>query len=82
MLLMVPDGIFLCHYECADDIDERTRRKLLKEQVIALIKPLIQLRDMRPLSRELRDVMVAVGGTTLPAHSSESEPTRIARCFY
>ncbi|KAJ8966834.1 hypothetical protein NQ314_003277 [Rhamnusium bicolor] len=64
-----------------DSVDDKTRRNLLQDLGIALVKPHIERRDVRPLSRELREVVLKLGGTPLPSTSSESEPMRKARCY-
>lgn len=65
-----------------DSVDDTTRRNLLQNLGIALVQPHIERRDVRPLSRELREVVLKCGGTPLPSTSSESEPTRKARCYF
>lgn len=47
---------------------------------MALVKPHIERRDVRPLTRELRDIVIKLGGTPLPAPSVEPEPVRKLRC--
>jgi len=65
-----------------DTSDATTRRNLLKDLGMALVKSHIERRDVRPLSRELRAVVIKLGGTPLPLNCFEVEPTRKARCSY
>ncbi|KAJ8933053.1 hypothetical protein NQ314_014245 [Rhamnusium bicolor] len=71
--------IFQCNKD-VDSVDDKTRN-LLQDLGIALVKPHIERRDVRPISRELREVVLKLGGTPLPSTSSESEPMRKARCY-
>lgn len=64
-----------------DQIDDIKRRELLQRLGMGLVKPHIQRRDVRPLSRELRQVVIKLGGTPLASTSSEPEPVRKARCY-
>lgn len=70
--------------QCTKQLDETNdlkRRELLQKLGMNLVKPHIQRRDVRPLSRELRDVVVKLGGTPLTSTSSEPEPMRKTRCY-
>nr|XP_022908427.1 uncharacterized protein LOC111419790 [Onthophagus taurus] len=64
-----------------DPVDQLIRRQLLKKLGMALVKPHIERRDVRPLSRELREIVVQHGGTPLSSTPSDTEPTRKSRCY-